>query len=170
MVSELNRRKEMRDEQTRQEGLGQPTVLQQLTGTAPAPTPQTNVAGMPQGVASGMAQSMAPKTNVNQNTGINTVARNANAAAPVATMASGGILKMQEGGDPAEKTYTFVYPEDMNTPPFKAAPGDGIFEEMVKTFRRMGGTIKETDTGRVMRSDTAKKIIQESKVPLLEPM
>jgi len=168
VVSELNRRKEMRDEQTRQQGLGQPTVLQQLTGTAPAPTPQTNVAGMPQGVASGMAQSMAPKTNVNQNTGINTVARNANAAAPVATMASGGILKMQDGGDPAEKTYTFVYPEDMNTPPFKAAPGDGIFEEMVKTFRSMGGTIKETDTGRVMRSDTAKKIIQESKVPLLE--
>jgi len=68
VVSELNRRKEMRDEQTRQQGLGQPTVLQQLTGTAPAPTPQTNVAGMPQGVASGMAQSMAPKTNVNQNT------------------------------------------------------------------------------------------------------
>lgn len=168
VASEMNSRKEMRDEQTRQQGLGQPTVLEGLMGAAPAPTPQTNVAGMPQDVASGMAQSMAPKTDVNQNTGINTVARNANAAAPVATMASGGILKMQEGGDPAEKTYTFVYPEDMNTPPFIAAPGDGIFEEMVKTFRRMGGTIKETDTGRVMRSDTAKKIIQESKVPLLE--
>jgi hypothetical protein len=99
VASELNNRKEMRDEQTRQEGLGQPTVLQQLTGTAPAPTPQTNVAGMPQGVASDMAQSMAPKTNVNQNTGINTVARNANAAAPVATMASGGILKMATAGE-----------------------------------------------------------------------
>lgn len=168
VASELNNRREMRMEQTRQQGLGQPTVLAQLTGAASAPTPQTNVAGMPQGVASGMAQSMAPRTNVNQNTGINTVARNANAAAPVATMASGGILKMQDGGDPAEKTYTFVYPEDMNTPPFKSYPGDGIFEEMVKTFRRMGGTIKETDTGRVMRSDTAKKIIQESKIPLLE--
>lgn len=165
VASELNNRKEMRDEQTRQEGLGQPTVLQQLTGTAPAPTPQTNVAGMPQGVASGMAQSMAPKTNVNQNTGVASIAK---AAAPVATMASGGILKMQSGGDPAEKTYTFVYPEDMNTPPFIATPGDGIFEEMVKTFRSMGGTIKETNTGRVMRSDTAKKIIQESKIPLLE--
>lgn len=168
VASELNNRKEMRDEQTRQQGLGQPTVLAQLTGAASAPTPQTNVAGMSQGVASGMAQSMAPKTNVNQNTGINTVARNANAAAPVATMASGGILKMQDGGDPAEKTYTFVYPEDMNKPSFKIKPSDGIFEEMVKTFRSMDGTIKETDTGRVMRSDTAKKIIQESKIPLLE--
>jgi len=92
VASEMNSRKEMRDEQTRQEGLGQPTVLQQLTGTAPAPTPQTNVAGMPQGVASGMAQSMAPKTDVAQNTGIASVA-------PVATMASGGILKMGLGGD-----------------------------------------------------------------------
>jgi hypothetical protein len=92
VASEMNSRKEMRDEQTRQEGLGQPTVLQQLTGTAPAPTPQTNVAGMPQGIASGMAQSMAPKTDVAQNTGIASVA-------PVATMASGGILKMGLGGD-----------------------------------------------------------------------
>jgi len=111
VASELNNRKEMRDEQTRQQGLGQPTVLQQLTGTAPAPTPQTNVAGMPQGVASGMAQSMAPKTNVNQNTGINTVARNANAAAPVATMASGGILKMATAGE-VESGFIIL-----NTPP-----------------------------------------------------
>ncbi len=155
VASELNNRREMRMEQTRQEGLGQPTVLAQLTGAASAPTPQTNVAGMPQGVASGMAQSMAPKTNVNQNTGIASVA-------PVATMASGGILKMQEGGDPAEKTYTFVYPEDMNTPSFKIKPSDGIFELMVETFRKLGGTIVETDTNRVMQSDTAKEILQES--------
>lgn len=168
VVAQMNTNKEMRDEQTRQQGLGQPTVLEGLMGAASASTPQTNVAGMPQSVASVMGQNMAPKTDTDQNTGINTVARNANAAAPVATMASGGILKMQSGGDPAKKTYTFIYPEDMDTPPFKAAPGDGIFEEMVKTFRRMGGTIKETDTGRVMRSDTAKKIIQESKIPLLE--
>jgi hypothetical protein len=155
VASELNNRKEMRMEQTRQEGLGQPTVLEGLMGAASAPTPQTNVAGMPQGVASGMAQSMAPKTNVNQNTGIASVA-------PVATMASGGILKMQEGGDPAEKTYTFVYPEDMNTPSFKIKPSDGIFELMVETFRKLGGTIVETDTNRVMQSDTAKEILQES--------
>ena len=159
----LNNRKEMRDEQTRQQGLGQPTVLQQLTGTAPAPTPQTNVAGMPQGVASGMAQSMAPKTNVNQNTGINTVARNANAAAPVATMASGGVLKMQDGGDPTEKTYTFIYPEGMNTPPFELGISDlDEYDAVIKAIRKLGGTIVETDTGRVMQSDTAKKILQES--------
>ena len=104
VASEMNSRKEMRDEQTRQEGLGQPTVLQQLTGTAPAPTPQTNVAGMPQGVASGMAQSMAPKTDVAQNTGIASVA-------PVATMASGGILKMATAGE-VESGFIIL-----NTPP-----------------------------------------------------
>jgi len=163
VASELNNRKEMRDEQTRQQGLGQPTVLAQLTGAAPASTPQTNVAGMPQGVASGMAQSMAPKTNVNQNTGINTVARNANAAAPVATMASGGVLKMQDGGDPAEKTYTFIYPEGMNTPPFELGISDlDEYDAVIKAIRKLGGTIVETDTGRVMQSDTAKEIMQES--------
>lgn len=156
VASELNNRREMRMEQTRQEGLGQPTVLAQLTGAASAPTPQTNVAGMPQGVASGMAQSMAPKTNVNQNTGIASVA-------PVATMASGGILKMQKGGDPAEKTYTFIYPEGMNTPPFELGISDlDEYDAVIKAIRKLGGTIVETDTGRVMQSDTAKEILQES--------
>ena len=98
VASELNNRKEMRDEQTRQEGLGQPTIVDQLTGTGQAPTQQTNAAGVPQGIASGMAQSMAPQTDVAQNTGIKTVAPNT--AAPVATMASGGILKMAPGGFP----------------------------------------------------------------------
>jgi hypothetical protein len=150
VASELNSRKEMRDEQTRQEGLGQPTVLEGLMGAAPAPTPQTNVAGMPQDVASGMAQSMAPKTDTTKNTGI-------------ATMASGGVLKMQEGGDPAEKTYTFIYPEGMNRPSFELALSDsGAYNSVVKAIRELGGTIIEKDTGRVMQSDTAKEILQES--------
>lgn len=104
VASELNNRKEMRMEQTRQEGLGQPTVLEGLMGAASAPTPQTNVAGMPQDVASIMGQNMAPKTNVNQNTGIASVA-------PVATMASGGILKMATAGE-VESGFIIL-----NTPP-----------------------------------------------------
>ncbi len=150
VASELNSRKEMRDEQTRQEGLGQPTVLEGLMGAAPAPTPQTNVAGMPQDVASGMAQSMTPKTDTTKNTGI-------------ATMASGGIIKMQEGGDPAEKTYTFIYPEGMNRPSFELEiSASGAYNSVVKAIRELGGTIIEKDTGRVMQSDTAKEILQES--------
>jgi len=111
VASELNNRKEMRSEQTRQEGLGQPTVIAQLTGNVmptPAPAPQTNVAGMPQGAASGMAQSIAPKTDTNQNTGIASIAK---AAAPVATMASGGILKMAGAGE-VESGFLIL-----NTPP-----------------------------------------------------
>lgn len=104
LLVEANIRKEMRDEQTRQEGLGQPTVLEGLMGAASAPTPQTNVAGMPQDVASIMGQNMAPKTNVNQNTGIASVA-------PVATMASGGILKMATAGE-VESGFIIL-----NTPP-----------------------------------------------------
>ena len=150
LLVEANIRKEMRDEQTRQEGLGQPTVLEGLMGAASAPTPQTNVAGMPQDVASGMAQSMAPKTDTTKDTGI-------------ATMASGGIIKMQEGGDPAEKTYTFIYPEGMNRPSFELALSDsGAYNSVVKAIRELGGTIIEKDTGRVMQSDTAKEILQES--------
>ena len=150
LLVEANIRKEMRDEQTRQEGLGQRTVLEGLMGAASAPTPQTNVAGMPQDVASGMAQSMAPKTDTTKDTGI-------------ATMASGGIIKMQEGGDPAEKTYTFIYPEGMNRPSFELALSDsGAYNSVVKAIRELGGTIIEKDTGRVMQSDTAKEILQES--------
>ena len=73
VVAQMNTNKEMLDEQTRQQGLGQPTVLEGLMGAASASTPQVNVSGMPQRVASVMGQNMARKTNVNQDTGINTV-------------------------------------------------------------------------------------------------
>ena len=156
VVAQMNTNKEMLDEQTRQQGLGQPTVLEGLMGAASAPTPQTNVAGMPQGVASNMGQNMAPKTDTDQNTGIASVA-------PVATMASGGVLKMQDGGDPAEKTYTFIYPEGMNRPSFELEiSASGAYNSVVKAIRELGGTIIEKDTGRVMQSDTAKEILQES--------
>ena len=87
VVSQMNTNKEMLDEQTRQQGLGQSTILEKQLET-----PQVNVAGMPQDAASNMGQNIAPKTDVAQNTGIASVA-------PVATMASGGVLKMGLGGD-----------------------------------------------------------------------
>ena len=171
VVAQMNTNKEMRDEQTRQQGLGQPTVLEGLMGAASAPTPQTNVAGMPQGVASGMAQTIASKTNVNQNTGINTVARNANAVAPVATMASGGVLKMQDGGgDLSEGTYTFYYPESMNKPPFEVRGNTLVFPKIVAAIRELGGTIVNSDTNRVMEGNTGKEILAERKNTAPETM
>jgi len=183
VASEMNSRKEMRDEQTRQEGLGQPTVLAQLTGAAPASTPQANVAGMPQGIASGMAQSMAPKTDTDQNTGVASIAK---AAAPVATMASGGILKMAGAGivelkdrppnpkatEPirinanSEKIYTITYPEDMNKPSFEIGEKNGVFPRLVTVIRMLGGTIAETATGKVVLGDTAEDISARSMTPL----
>jgi len=147
VASELNNRKEMRSEQTRQEGLGQPTVLEGLMGAAPAPTPQTNVAGMPQGAASGMAQSIAPKTNVAQNTGIASVAPSANAAAPapVAKAASGGILKMAPGGAVNQVIVTFaedspIYPGEtrrMTQDTLEAMPRNSVQD--VKGVADVGG-------------------------------
>ena len=132
LLVEANTRKEMRDEQTRQEGLGQPTVLEGLMGAAPAPTPQTNVAGMPQGVASGMAQSMAPKTDTTKNTGI-------------ATMASGGILKMAPGGAVNQVIVTFaedspIYPGEtrrMTQDTLEAMPRNSVQD--VKGVADVGG-------------------------------
>ena len=139
VASELNNRKEMRSEQTRQEGLSQPTVLAQLTGTAPAPTPQTNVAGMPQGVASGMAQSIAPKTNVAQNTGIASVAPSANAAAPVATMASGGILKMATAGEvPTFKNKTTIGPSVLLNMEVNSEDSDAYAEMLLEHAAAFG--------------------------------
>jgi len=132
LLVEANTRKEMRDEQTRQEGLGQPTVLEGLMGAAPAPTPQTNVAGMPQDVASGMAQSMAPKTDTTKNTGI-------------ATMASGGILKMAPGGAVNQVIVTFaedspIYPGEtrrMTQDTLEAMPRNSVQD--VKGVADVGG-------------------------------
>ena len=162
VASELNNRKEMRDEQTRQEGLGQPTIVDQLTGQAP--TQQTNAAGVPQGIASGMAQSMAPQTDVAQNTGIKTVAPNT--AAPVATMASGGILKLASGSfpkysEPYEEKYTFSYPEGMNQSPTTLKPTDRTFPHLLKAIRKLGGTITEARSGQVMKGDSAEQFSLE---------
>ena len=164
VASELNNRKEMRDEQTRQEGLGQPTIVDQLTGTGQAPTQQTNAAGVPQGIASGMAQSMAPQTDVAQNTGIKTVAPNT--AAPVATMASGGILKLASGSfpkysEPYEEKYIFSYPEHVNSPPITLKPTAVEFPTLIKGVRKLGGTITEARSGQVMKGDSAEEFSSE---------
>ena len=134
---------------------------------------------MPQGVASGMAQSMAPKTDTTQNTGVASVA-------PVATMASGGILKMAGAGlvalkdrppnpnatEPirinanSEKIYTFTYPENMNKPSFEVSEKNGVFPRLVTVIRELGGTIAETSTGKVVLGDTAEDISARSMTPL----
>jgi len=133
VVSQMNTNKEMLDEQTRQQGLGQSTILEKQLET-----PQVNVAGMPQDAASNMGQNIAPKTDTDQNTGIASVA-------PVATMASGGILKMAPGGAVNQVIVTFaedspIYPGEtrrMTQDTLEAMPRNSVQD--VKGVADVGG-------------------------------
>ena len=60
VLSEIERRKRMRSDAQRQEGLMQPTVAQEAVSAA----------GVPQQGIAQVAQSMAPKTDMTQNTGV----------------------------------------------------------------------------------------------------
>jgi hypothetical protein len=87
VVSELNRRKKMRDNfQAQQASQNQTTVAQDVVAAA----------GVPQQAASEMAQSLAPQTDMTNNTGIMSVPQE---ASPMQAMASGGVIKLQTGTD-----------------------------------------------------------------------
>jgi len=75
VLGEIERRKRMRADAQKQEGLMQPTVAQEAV----------NGAGVPQQGLAGIAQSLAPQTNMAQNTGVGSVQE------PV-RMADGGPL------------------------------------------------------------------------------
>ena len=64
VLSELKRRKRMRDEYKRQEAADMPTVAEEVV----------TAAGMPQQGIMGAARAMAPNTNVAQNTGMDMAA------------------------------------------------------------------------------------------------
>jgi hypothetical protein len=91
VLSELQRRKRVRDEFQAQQNAPQSTVAQDAVAAA----------GMPQAPLQQMAQALAPKTDVAQNTGIMSIAPQASAQpeeAPVQRMYGGGqVKKMREG-------------------------------------------------------------------------
>jgi hypothetical protein len=91
VLSELKRRKRMRDEYKRQEAADMPTVAEEVvTG-----------AGVPQEGIMGAARAMAPNTNVAQNTGMDMAAPVPATRAPQPQMmADGGVVKMRQGGVP----------------------------------------------------------------------
>ena len=63
ILTELGRRKRMKDDFSRQQAAGAPTVAEETVATA----------GMPVGASTDMAKSMAPKTSMAENTGIGTM-------------------------------------------------------------------------------------------------
>jgi hypothetical protein len=93
VLSELKRRKRMRDEYQRQQAQGMQTVAEE-TITA---------AGMPQQGIMGLAQGMAPQSAIAQDTGVNDMMQQESVRAPQPEqpmmMADGGVVKMQPGGD-----------------------------------------------------------------------
>jgi hypothetical protein len=92
VLSELKRRKRMRDEYQRQEAQGMQTVAEEaVTG-----------AGMPAEGIMQMSRAMAPQSAIAQNTGVNDMMQQESVRAPQPEqpmmMADGGVLKMQPGG------------------------------------------------------------------------
>jgi hypothetical protein len=93
VLSELKRRKRMRDEYQRQEAQGMQTVAEEAI----------TAAGMPQEGIMGLAQGMAPRSAIAQDTGVNDMMRQDSVRAPQPEqpmmMAGGGIVRrMQDGG------------------------------------------------------------------------
>jgi hypothetical protein len=78
VLSELQRRQRMMREQQAQMPQDQTTVAQDAVAAA----------GVPQGGLADMAQAMAPRTDMDMNTGV----------APVERMRDGGVVRMQPGG------------------------------------------------------------------------
>jgi hypothetical protein len=83
VLGEIERRKRMRNDAQRQQGTNQTTVAQDAV--VAAGVPQTGIADM--------AQALAPQTDMAQNTGIMSVAPQAEPQ----RMASGGVVKMADG-------------------------------------------------------------------------
>ena len=83
ILTELGRRKRMKDDFSRQQAANAPTVAEETVATA----------GMPVGASTDMAKSMAPKTSMAENTGIGTMMPR-----QPTRMADGGVVKMQTGG------------------------------------------------------------------------
>ena len=111
ITTELKNRQRIRNEQKRREAADQPTVAEEVVMAA----------GVPQQGIMQMAKSMAPKTNMGQNTGIASMMPKQ----PTMGMSDGGVVKMQSGGTFKEQTQRILTEQRANpdsiTNTFKAA-------------------------------------------------
>lgn len=120
VLSELKRRKRMRDEYQRREAADIPTVAEE-TITA---------AGMPQQGIMQAARAMAPKSSIAQNTGMDMAMPMQPTQAPQQPqmMADGGVVKMQTGGaisaQPTGDGGTYILMQDG-----ERVPGTGIYPD-----------------------------------------
>ena len=99
VLSELSRRKRMQTDQARAEAANTPTVAQEAVAAA----------GMPMGGVTQMAQAMAPKTSMTENTGIAAMMPK-----QPTRMATGGVVKMQEAGSVEEQIQKILEEQRAN--------------------------------------------------------
>lgn len=116
VLGEIERRKRMRGDAQRQEGLMQPTVAQEAV----------TAAGVPQQGIAQVAQSMAPKTDMTQNTGVPTVQAAGLPAQPnqPQRMADGGVLRLAPGGELSGGTLSAIAALKVNRPDIYAMVKD----------------------------------------------
>jgi hypothetical protein len=118
VLTEIKRRKRMRDEFQRREAQDMPTVAEEAVMGA----------GMPQQGIMQMAKSMAPQTSMGQNTGV----ANAAPRQPTMGMADGGVVRMFEGGM-SGGTISAIANLKVNYPDvYEAAVEEGVVEEMAE--------------------------------------
>lgn len=134
ILTELGRRKRMKDDFTRQQAANSPTVAEETVAAA----------GMPVGEATGIAKSMAPKTSMAENTGIGTMMPR-----QPTRMAGGGVVKMQAGG------LSFI--------PDRALPlGEGGYNRGTGRATMVDGVfVKLLPSGRVVDVRTGDTVPQE---------
>ena len=99
VLSELKRRKRMRDEYQRQQAANMPTVAEEVMTSA----------GAPQGGLTSIARNMAPNSSIAQNTGESQAVPVQPTRAPQ-MMADGGVLSLFRGGRTKEDLYRQVEP------------------------------------------------------------
>jgi hypothetical protein len=108
VLGEIERRKRMRAEAQKQEGLMKPTVAQEAVSAA----------GVPQQGIAQVAQSLAPKTDMTQNTGVTNIPASRLAGQPnqPQRMAGGGIMRLAPGGQVSGGAMTAIALLKVNYP------------------------------------------------------
>ena len=128
VLSEIERRKRMRSDVQRQEGLMQPTVAQDAVSAA----------GVPQQGIAQVAQSMAPKTDMTQNTGVPNVQAAGLPAQPnqPQRMADGGIMRLAPGGQMSGGTLSAIASLKVTNPDIyeKYKDDPRVLAQMAKAF------------------------------------
>ena len=128
VLSEIERRKRMRADAQRQEGLMQPTVAQEAVSAA----------GVPQQGIAQVAQSMAPKTDMTQNTGVSNMQASKLPGQPnqPQRMAEGGIMRLAPGGQMSGGSLSAIASLKVTNPDIyeKYKDDPRVLAQMAKAF------------------------------------